>query len=186
VIFLERWARPLLIIHAIAAAVLVASTTHHVVWLRGYFRRNFARYSSERRFALIASIAFVVTFLLGNVLYPVYKVRVRAEYLDNPAAIAEDMRLREAQRKLTAPTVVAVAPPSLSPVARLFDIKEHWVAIGCGASLLLLALSRLAHPREQPSTLVLYLGLALLVCATAWWGALVGLITASFRSVGRL
>jgi hypothetical protein len=185
VIFLERWARPLLIVHAIAAAVLVATTTHHIVWLRGYFRRQFNRYQGERRFALIACVAFCTTFLVGNLLYPTYKVRVRAEFFDNPAAIAEEIRLRQVQEKLTSPAPV-VGLPSLSPIARLFDIKEHWVALGCAASLLLLLLSRLAHPREKPETLLLYLGLSLFVCGTAWWGAIVGLLTASFRSVGRL
>jgi hypothetical protein len=185
VVFLEKWARPLLVLHAVSAAVLVAAATHHIVWLRGYFRRNFARYKGERRFALIAAIAFVSTFLVGNLLYPTYKVRVRAEFFDNPAAVAEEVRLRQAQSKLTvAPAVSAL--PSLSPIARLFDIKEHWVALGCAASLLLLLLSRLAHPREQPRMLALYLGLALFGAGTAWWGAIVGLITASFRSVGPL
>jgi hypothetical protein len=177
VIFLERWARPLLIVHAVAAAVLVAAATHHIVWLRGYFRRDFARYKGERRFALITAIAFVSTFLVGNLLYPTYKVRVRAEFFDNPAAVAAEVKLRS---QLTSPRDV----PSLSPIARLFDIKEHWVAIGCAASLVLLLLSRLAHPREEGRTLLLYLGLALFVGGTAWWGAIVGLITASFRSVG--
>ena len=185
-LFLERWARALLVLHAISAAVLVASTTHHVVWLRGYFRGEFTRYKGERRFALIAACAFVSTFLLGNLLYPTYKVRVRAEFFDNPAAVADELRLREAQNKLTSASPAQLTPPPLSPISRLFDIKEHWVALGCFASLLVLLLSRLAHPREQPSALVLYLGLALFACATTWWGAIVGLITASFRSVGRL
>jgi hypothetical protein len=34
--------------------------------------------------------------------------------------------------------------------------------------------------------LPLYLGLAVFVCGTAWWGAIIGLVTASLRSVGRL
>jgi hypothetical protein len=157
-----------------------------VVWLRGYFSRQFGRYRGERRFAVIAACAFTITFLVGNLLYPTYKVRVRAEFFDNPAAVAEELRLREAQSKLTAEAPATMTPPGLSSIARLFDIKEHWVALGCAASLLLLLLSRLAHPREQPSSLVLYLGLALLVCATAWWGAIVGLVTVSFRAVGKL
>jgi MFS family permease len=183
VIFLEKWARPLLLVHAVAAAVLVASATHHIVWLRGYFRREFSRYKGERRFALITAIAFVTTFLVGNLLYPTYKVRVRAEFFDNPAAVAEEARLRQTQAITPAMTRQA---PVLSPIARLFDIKEHWVALGCVASLLLLLLSRLAHPRDEERTLTLYLGLALFVGGTAWWGAIVGLITASFRSVGAL
>jgi hypothetical protein len=128
----------------------------------------------------------VTTFVLGNLLYPTYKVRVRAEFFDNPAAVAEEIRLRQAQEKLTSPAPASPTLPSLSPIARLFDIKEHWVALGCAASVILLILSRLAHPREQPSVLTLYLGLALFACLTAWCGAVVGLVTASFRSVGRL
>jgi hypothetical protein len=71
-------------------------------------------------------------------------------------------------------------------VGRLFDIKEHWVALGCASSLLLLVLSRRAHPRELPPVMPFYLGLALIACGTAWWGALIGLVTASYRSVGAL
>jgi len=185
VILLEKWVRPLLIVHAVSAAVLVAAATHHIVCLRGYFRREFGRYKGERRFALIAAVAYCITFVIGNLLYPTYKVRVRAEFFDNPAAIAEEVRLRQEQTKVTTPSPQS-SLPSLSPIARLFDIKEHWVALGCAASLLLLLLSRLAHPREEPRTLLLYLGLALFAGGTAWWGAIVGLITASFRSVGTL
>jgi hypothetical protein len=184
VLFLEGLARPLSIVHTISAAVLVGATTHHLVWLRGYVRGEFGRYKGERRFALIASIAFVVTFVLGNLLYPTYKVRVRAEYFDNPTAVAEEARLREAQHRLSNVAPAAETPRALSSIARLFDIKEHWVALGCAASVLLLVLSRRAHPKDHPRVLPLYLALALVVCGTAWWGAIVGLLTASYRSVG--
>jgi hypothetical protein len=186
-LFLEGVARPLLIVHAISAAVLVASTTHHLVWCRGYLRGSFKQYAGERRFALIACCAFLITFVLGNFLYPTYKVRVRAEYFDNPPAIADEIKLRAAQRQLVglkAAAPIASPAPGLSAVARAFDIKEHWAALGAIASLALLALSRRAHPKDHPRVLVLYLGLAMLVCATAWFGAIVGLVTASFRSVG--
>ncbi len=185
-LFLESAARPLLVAHAISAAVLVASTTHHLVWCRGYFRGEYARYKGERRFALIACCAFVSTFLVGNLLYPTYKVRVRAEYFDNPAAIAEEAKLRAVQHHAVG--VSSSEPPGvqsgLSPIARLFDIKEHWVALGCAASLVLLLLSRKAHPKEHPRVLALYLGLSMVACSTAWFGAIVGLLTASYRSVG--
>jgi hypothetical protein len=184
VLFLEGVARPLLIAHAISAAVLVATTTHHLVWMRGYLRGDFRRFAGERRFALIATCAFVSTFLLGNLLYPTYKVRVRAEYFDNPAAVAEQARLVASQHAATGFTEAPPQPVrSLSHIARLFDIKEHWVALGCAASVILFVLSRRAHPREHRQVLLFYFGLALTACGTAWWGALVGLLTASYRSV---
>lgn len=186
--FLESVARPLMVVHAVAAAVLVAASTHHVVWCRGYLRGQFGRYKGERRFALIACVAFVITFILGNLLYPTYKVRVRAEYFDNPQAVAAEVRLRGEQH--AAIDSARVAPEStglgasLSSIGHLFDVKEHWVALGCAASLILLLLSRFSHPKEHPRTTPLYLGLALAVCATAWVGAIVGLVVASYRAVG--
>jgi hypothetical protein len=186
VLFLEGFIRPLLVIHAVAAAVLVASTTHHVIWCRGYLRNEYGRHKGEKRFALIAASAFFCTFVLGNLLYPTYKVRVRAEYFDNPAAVADEQKLRDTQHeavgaKIDGPSTIGAG---LSPVARLFDIKEHWVALGCAASLLVLFLSRRAHPKDHPRVLPLYFGLAVIACSTAWIGAIVGLITASYRSVG--
>lgn len=187
-VFLESAARPLMVVHAVAAAVLVGATTHHVVWCRGYLGGQFGRYKGERRFALVAAVAFAITFILGNLLYPTYKVRVRAEYFDNPQAIAAEARLRVEQHR-----AIDVAPrgpepatigASLAPIAHLFDIKEHWVALGLAASLILLALSRLAHPKDHPRVTALYLGLAVCVCATAWLGAIVGLVVTSFRAVG--
>lgn len=185
-IFLEPLARPLLYVHAIGAAVLVGATTHHLLWCRHYLYGKFGHARAEKRFAAITAIAFVFTFVLGNLLYPTYKVRVRAEYFDNPPAIAEEVKLRAAQHRAvgvdTPPLPAVVA--SLSPIARLFDVKEHWVALGCAASLILLVLSRKAHPRDDRRVLPLYLGLSMIQCGTAWFGAIAGLVTASYRAVG--
>ncbi len=184
-IFLESWARPLLVIHCISAAILVGATTHHLLWSRHYVSGEYKRVSQERIFALVAACAFAFTFLLGNLLYPTYKVRVRAEYFDNPPAVAAEVRARAAGHE----TVGVPGPaPSLSgglqPVARRFDIKEHWVALGLAASWLLLLLSRRAHPKDHPRVLPLYLGLSALACGSAWLGAIVGVLTAAHRAVG--
>jgi hypothetical protein len=162
----------------------VGATSHHLLWSRGYRRGDFSRLRGERTFAWVSAAAFAATFLLGNLLYPTYKVRVRAEFLDNPPAIAEEARLRLAQHEAVGARPPAPPSRGLAGVARVFDIKEHWVALGLAASLLLFALSRVAHPKDHPQVLALYLGLSVAQCATAWVGALIGLVTASFRSVG--
>lgn len=185
-LFLEGLARPLLICHAVSAAVLVGAATHHLLWCRDYLSGRYGRIKAERRFAAISTTAFVCTFVLGNLLYPTYKVRVRAEYFDNPSAVAAEVKLRDAgarQIGVATPPLPATVR-SLSPVAHLFDIKEHWVALGCAASIVLFILSRRAHPRDQPGVLPLYVGLAAFQCGAAWFGAVVGLATASFRAVG--
>jgi hypothetical protein len=186
VLFLEGLARPLLVCHAISAAVLVGAATHQLLWCRHYLYGRYDRMQAERRFAAISTAAFVCTFIIGNLVYPTYKVRVRAEYFDNPSAIAAEVKLRDAGAHdigvATAPLPATVR--SLSPVAHVFDIKEHWVALGCAASIVLFILSRKAHPRYQRGVLPLYLGLTAIQCGAAWLGAVVGLITASFRAVG--
>jgi hypothetical protein len=187
VLFLESLARPILICHAIAAAVLVGSTTHHLLWCRHYLRGRYGQIKAEKRFATIAACAYLTTFTIGNLLYPTYKVRVRAEYLDNPPAIAAEARLRAGEHRAVAESEggpAATTMPDLTRVSHLFDIKEHWVALGCAASVLLWILSRKAHPREHAQVLTLYLGLAAFACGAAWLGALIGLVTASYRSVG--
>jgi hypothetical protein len=179
-----------MVCHAISAAVLVGATTHHLLWCRHYLSNSYGRAKAERRFATICAIAFISTFALGNILYPTYKVRVRAEYFDNGPAIAEEVKLRAANHRAlgvaptATPSTMTTVVQSLSPVARLFDIKEHWVALGCMASIALWILSRKLHPKDEPRVLALYVGLSAVQCGTAWLGAVVGLVTASYRSVG--
>jgi hypothetical protein len=187
VLFAESLIRPLLVVHLIAAATLVGATTHQLVWCRHYLRGRFGRVKAEKRFATISAVCFVITFVLGNLLYPTYKVRVRAEYFDSPAAVAAEGRLRaEQHHEVAGAPEVGPQATSLSTVSHVFDIKEHLVALGLAASLALWLLSRRAHPETHPPVLPLYLGLALFQCTTAWSGAIIGVVTASFRSVGGL
>ena len=190
-LFLEPYARLVAVVHTVAAGVLLGSATHHLLTCRRYLRGRSPRVALERLYALVCASAFAVTFLLGASLYPTYKVRVRASFFDAPDAVAAEVQLREAQaRTIGGPPPLRARGPAaardLSWVSRLFDVKEHVVAIGLGAALVLLALSRLAHPSEDPRLAPLYVGLSLFVCIAAWLGAIVGIVTASYRSVGGL
>jgi len=173
----ELVARPLVIAHALLGGTLVALTTHHLIWI---VRSRGSRRRGEPRFALLASGAFFLTFLFGCVVYPTYRVRVRAEYFD--AASAQDAERALQKSYATAPGP-ALQPVTLQRAARIFDVKEHLVALGLIASAALFWLSRRADPSD-PDDRPLYVGLAAFVCATSWSGVLVGLYTASLRSVG--
>jgi hypothetical protein len=151
--------RALLVLHALSAATLVAASTHHLVWCRGYLRARFARVAQERLFAVVAALAYAATFGLGLVLYPTYKVRVRAGHLDQPTV-------------------------GLAWVAGLFDIKEMWMLCGVALAAGLLYLSRRAHPRDDARRAPLYVGLSILLCVSVWGGALIGLLVTSYRAVG--
>jgi hypothetical protein len=169
-VLLETHARLLLVVHALLGGTLVALTTHHLVWI---IRSRGTRRTGEPRFAFLASLFFCLAFALGSLVYPTYRVRVRAELLDAPAAIAREVGAR------------ATRTPSLSPprVARLFDVKEHLVALGLFASLALFWLSRRTSPTD-PDARLLYVALGTFCCATTWCGVVIGLYTASIRAVG--
>jgi hypothetical protein len=146
-----------LVVHALVAAILVASATHQLVFCRGYLRGRFAHAARERALTIVAAVAYAINFLLGLVLYPSYKVLVRIEYLDRPEV-------------------------GLAWVARLFDIKEMWMLAGVATAGGLVYLSRRSHPREEPRGAPLYLALSTILCVSVWAAALMGLVVASYRT----
>jgi hypothetical protein len=207
VVFAEEFVRPLLVLHAVLAAALVASTTHLVLWMRRWPRGQFPRYAATRRFSYIALALFAATFALGNLLYPTYKVRVRIEYLENPEAVAAAARAGaeqasrikkqhggsegDAAAKLEAGKLdadaVAARVESTRRMARWFDVKEHWVALGlslAAACAVIMTFWKPGEGEESRAITPILFGLALGACATAWLGAVVGILTASFRAVG--
>jgi hypothetical protein len=139
--------RALLVIHAVSASVLVASATHHLIWC---LRRR-----GTRLFAVVAASAYAATFLVGLVMYPGYKLHVRAEYFDRGGS-------------------------GLAWVARLFDIKEMWMLVGVALAGALVLLSRERDSRTRP----LYVGLAALLFVSVWGAALMGLVVTSYKAVG--
>ncbi|HEY8142400.1 MAG TPA: hypothetical protein VIG06_07005, partial [Kofleriaceae bacterium] len=115
---LEAQARFLLILHAILGAATVAASTHLVIWLRGYLRGKPQRKRAVKRFAWISLALFALTFVVGNLGYPIYKVRVRTGYLENPPAVEAAMMGAE-------PSAVQARYDRTANIARWFDVKEH-------------------------------------------------------------
>ena len=203
-VFLESYARLLLILHAVVATAMVASSTHLVIWMRGYRRGRFHRHRSVKRFAVITCGLYLATFLLGNLLYPTYKVRVRAQYFDNPQALSDDYQSRAAARAQTLKHRTGAADQRLSDdqarafyssgaaqtvakVARWFDVKEHWAALGLAIAIGCTVLLWGWDPKSGGQILgPLSLLMAVAICVTAWSGAIIGFWVTSYRSVGSL
>lgn len=209
-LFAEGQARLFLVLHTVLAAALVAVSTHLVVWMRGFPRGRFTRLRGVRKLALISAALFTLTLVVGNIIYPVYKVRVRAEYLDHPSALMRDQELRERERARVAaryadsatasagesagveiPPDAALTrvnsdlPRNAAKIARWFDVKEHWVAFGMimaiGCAMLLVAWK---PEREYRAIATIAFLMALSAAASAWFGALVGIVVSSYRAVG--
>lgn len=177
-LFLESSARAWLIVHAIVGAATVAVATHLVVWI--------ARGRRARWFATVGLALYAAQFALGNLIYPVYRIRVRAEYLENATAVRADVALRrEAAAGRSTPAITAAPPERMAKAGRLFDVKEHWAALGLALAAAACALAWAWEPKRDGR-----LGGRLLVAcavgaaACAWLGGVVGLYVTSLRAVG--
>ncbi|UCD29756.1 MAG: hypothetical protein JSV03_04540 [Planctomycetota bacterium] len=96
-------ARPLLILHALTGFAALGISLHvlYFAWRGGGFGRTGFR-ARARRYANITWPIYLATIITGALVYPAYMVDVRGRWLD-------------ANR------------PELTG---LFEIKEHWAAIG--------------------------------------------------------
>jgi hypothetical protein len=141
------------------------------------------------KFAVLALVLHASAFAAGNVMYPTYKVTVRAAYLEDATAVVGDRaaRARELERlaeREHAP-VPEVEPASelvrgAAQQARWFDVKEHWIALGLIGSIALVLMLWLGD-RERGTPGVL--ALAYVVAGTLWLGAIIGVMTAAWRAV---
>ena len=174
----ESHARLLLVLHAILGAATVAASTHLVVWLRGYLHGKPQRRRAVRRFAWISLSLFALTFVVGNLGYPNYKVRVRTGYLENPPAVEASMVGAE-------PAAVQARYDQTARMARWFDVKEHWVALGLALTLACALILRRWEPSGEAAVIApLIFAMAVTAAATTWLAAIVGLLVSSYRAVG--
>lgn len=189
----ESAARWVLVLHTAVGVAAVGAATHLVLWLRKYVRGQYGRRRAVIRFAWIVLALQLGAFVAGNVMYPTYKVEVRAAYLENASAITADQttRARELER-IGAREGVEMAQPSATveivrraaAAARWFDIKEHWIALGILVSLALLVILSKWDPRTHGTTIApIVVTLAVIAAGTIWFGAVVGVLTASWRAV---
>jgi hypothetical protein len=189
----EAAARWLLVLHTALGVAAVGAATHLVLWLRRYLRGDLIRRRAVRRFAWMSLALHAAALVAGNLMYPTYRVEVRAAYLENAGAVAAERaaRQRELERIAAREGVPApeVEPPSVLvsravSAARWFDVKEHWVALGLFASLGLVLLLALWDPRTgSPAIAPAALGLSIVVAAAVWGAAIIGVLTASVRAV---
>ena len=199
-LFAEAHARWLLVLHAVLGAATVAVTTHMVVWTWRYPRGQISRVAGVRWFAAVGLGLYLAQFLVGNAIYPVYKVRTRLEYFDLGSAVRAEAETRNEAREqadarrradathdgrgvgFTGPAVVA--PVNLSWVSRLFDIKEHWAALGIPMTAATFALTFAGLREGKAATGKLLFLCAVCAALSAWLAGIIGVWVASYRAIG--
>jgi len=185
-------ARWLLVLHTGLGVAAVGAATHLVIWLRRYVRGQQGR-RAVVRFAWLVLALQLGAFALGNLMYPTYKVEVRTAYLENASAVASAATAHGKELARVAAREGAEAPAQTATgelvrraaqAARWFDVKEHWIALGIVASGALLLILALWDPARDGRTIApMVTGLAVIVAGTVWLGAIVGVLTASWRAV---
>jgi hypothetical protein len=154
--FLYGLRRLLLVLHAGGSIVLIGAATHHALQMRHYLRGRFGREKLEKLYAKVVSVAYVLTFILGGLLYPSYRIHVRGYYLDRHA-------------------------PAFSG---LFDIKETYASLTLMVAVALGALAFTLRPAETPALVRVYAVMSFVVCAVVWFNVIAGLLVVSVRGVG--
>jgi hypothetical protein len=155
-VFLYALRRLVLVLHAAGSIVLVGSSTHHALQMRHYLRGRFGREKLEKTYAKVVSVAYAVTFALGALLYPSYRVHVRGYWLDAHA-------------------------PAFSA---LFDLKETYASLALVVALALGALACTLRPSETPALVRVYAAMSFIVCAVVWFDVIAGILVLSARGLG--
>jgi hypothetical protein len=189
----ESAARWMLVLHTALGVAAVGAATHLVLWLRTYIRGASGRRRAVVRFAWLVLLLQIGAFVAGNIMYPTYKVEVRAAYLENGGAItvAEQAKAKELARiaeregaEAPQPTATVEIVRRAAQAARWFDVKEHWIALGILVSGALIVLLSLWDPTGEGRVIgPIVMGLAVIAAGTVWLGAIIGVLTASWRAV---
>ncbi len=156
-LFLEPWSKPLLFAHLIAAIAACSSAVHVGCRLYLLMRGRPGLLKSLQLHARILALSYALAFVLGALIYPVFRIRVRHEFLESafPAGVG------------------------------LFELKEHFAALALIPAIGVWMILRAWEPRiveDRQSAPVVYAMLAVVLAAlgyNAWSGWYLG----SLRSI---
>lgn len=127
------WIKLGLVLHAVAAGALTGSTTHLALVLRKA-RRGKPNPRLQRLYPAVALGCYAAVYSLGTLIYPRYRVEVRANYLDDHAAwVSVLFDVKENLATLLAPLLLATVVLSRDEDAA----KPSGVLFGCALTVAL-------------------------------------------------
>ncbi len=147
-------ARLLVVLHAMAAIVLVGASTHHALIAVGYLRGRY-KVRLARIYAATVAVAYGITFVLGLLAYPSFRYHVRGLYLDRHEVWASN----------------------------LFDTKENFAALGLPLVIAAFVMSRAMQPQEDQGLVRAYAAFVILAAVIVWFNVISGLAITMARGV---
>lgn len=145
----------LLVLHAVGAVGLLGSSTHAAVLAVRQLVGLPARPKLQRLYAKVTGALYLVTFTLGLLVYPAFRVDVRAAYFDAELPLATGF----------------------------FEVKEHWLGLGLLALAAYYGLSRRHDPKSGSPEAWAHAILAITLAALVWFGSLTGFALTALRPV---
>jgi amino acid transporter len=145
-VVLENWYGFLLLVHLFATFVLVGSMTHNLLCVVGYLRGRFDRQKLEELYVTVSLWAYVVVYLVGALIYPAYRIYIRAAHFD----------------------------PQLPWATGLFEVKEHWGAVGLALLFVYYFLRKSFAPAQEREKLFFYAPLCFLLNVIVWYKVIIG------------
>lgn len=152
-LFLESIVRIFFGLHGFISIITLA-TLAGGVWL--FYRRAKIDWNAGLMLSKIGILGYILTFLMGLLIYPVFRVKVRAEYFD----------------------------PNLPWATGLFEIKEHigaiglFIAIGLLAYYLAFDIGQTQKPIRQS-----FINLIFLLFTITLFTAIAGVILVGLRGI---
>jgi len=145
-VFLENYYSLLLLVHLFVTFVLVGSMTHNLLCVIGYLRGKFGRQKLEQLYVKVSFWAYIIVYVIGALIYPAYRIYIRHHYFD----------------------------PQLPWATGLFEVKEHWGALGLAMFFGYYFLRRSFKPAEEKDKLFLYVPLCFLLNIILWYKIVIG------------
>jgi amino acid transporter len=145
-VFLEKYYEILLLVHLLATFVLVGSMTHNLLIVIRYVGGKFGRQNLEQRYVKYSLWSYIIVYVFGILVYPAFGVYIRTPYFD----------------------------PQYPWATGLFEVKEHWGAVGLAMLFVYYFLRKNFQPTEEKNKLFLYIPLCLILNIILWYKVIVG------------
>ena len=146
-VFLENCYELLMLVHLFATFVLIGSMTHNLLCVVKYLQGKFGRAKQELRYLKWSLSSYIFVYVIGAIIYPAFRVYIRGEVFD----------------------------PLLPWATGLFEVKEHWAALGLAIFAVYYFLRKNFDPKQEKEKLrYLYAPLCMILNIILWYTVIVG------------
>jgi hypothetical protein len=154
-VFLEGYYNLLVLLHLLVTFVLVGAMTHNLLIVLNYIRGKFGKKKLEYLYVKVSLWSYIIVYVFGALAYPAFRINTRAALFDK-----------------TFPWATG-----------LFEVKEHWGALGLAFIVVYYLLRRSFQPDQEKHKLFFYVPLCLLLNVILWYKVIVGCYLALLKGI---